>query len=90
MNLSPDAYLLIITPVEIFKIVTLRFYKADLFFIENFGHFIWKDTVIVPIGKEKESATFGEMVLMTAIKDLWAKTSLLRNYPTQQIGCAKP
>lgn len=77
MKFSQDASLLFITPVALLKLVTLRFSTADLLFLENFGHLVWKDPVIVPIGMVKNSPEFGNIMVMTAIKDLWTKTTSL-------------
>lgn len=73
MSLSPVSSMLRVKPISIFKIATLRFYRSDLLLIEIFYHIVWKDQMIVPIGKENSSATFGDMMVMSAIKDLWEK-----------------
>lgn len=77
MNLSPDASLLHITQSVLLKLATLRLSTADMLFIEQFGLLVWKDPVIVPIGKAKLSATLGGMKVIPATKDLWARKNFL-------------
>lgn len=77
MTLYPTASHLRIPPVELFQIITLRFYTADLFFLEHFGYLMWKDPVIVPIGMAKHSATLEDMMVMNSKKDLWASNTSL-------------
>lgn len=50
-----DASLMRIQPVALIKLAKLRTYKAELLLLELFGQFVWKDRVVVPIGKEKNS-----------------------------------
>lgn len=57
------------------KLVNLRWTTADLLFLEHLGNIVWKDQVIVPLGQSKNFATFGEMMVMPATKDLWARTT---------------
>lgn len=75
MALSPDASLVRIPPVALLKLVTWRCLKAELFFLEHFGHLVWKDPVIVPLGKSCHSSTFVNMMVMPATKDLWTRTN---------------
>lgn len=77
MTLGPDASLLRIPLVARLKLVTLRFSAADMFFLEPFGNLVWKDPVIVPIVKSQHSVTFGDMMVIPATKDLWARTTSL-------------
>lgn len=57
--------LLRIHPVGILKPVTLRCSTADILFFKYLGHLIWKNTVIVVVGKYKHSNTFGDIMVMT-------------------------
>lgn len=63
--------------MTLLNLVTLRFSTEDLLFLELFGHLVWKDHVLVPIGKRKHSAAFEAVMVMPATKDLWAKTTPL-------------
>lgn len=64
MTLSPDESLLRIPTVALLKLVTISFCTADLFFLEHLGQLIWKDPEIVPLGKAKISAAFGDIMVM--------------------------
>lgn len=77
IKLSPEESLLRISIVALLKIATLCFYIADLLFLENLGYIVWKEPVIVPIVKENISTAIGDIMVMTAIKDLWATTMTL-------------
>lgn len=77
VTLSPDASLLRIPPVALLKLATVRLSTAQIFFIEHFGHLVWKDPVIVPVGKSKYSSTSMDMTVIPATKDLCARTTSL-------------
>lgn len=77
MTIYPDASLVRISPVALIKLVNLGWSTADLFFLQYFGHLVWKDAVIVPIGKLKHSATFGDMMVVLCTKDIWARTTIM-------------
>lgn len=45
--------------------------------MERFGHLVWKEPVIVHVGKSKRFATFGDMMVIPAKKYLWIRTTSL-------------
>lgn len=77
MTLYPNAFLLRIHPVALLKVETMRLSTANFFVLGHFEHLVWKVPVIVSIGKQKHSETFGEMIVMVENIDLWAWKSSL-------------
>lgn len=47
---------------------------------------MWKDPIIVPVGKYKYSTTFGDMMVIAAIKDLWERTTSMTEVMNAEKG----
>lgn len=74
-----------IPAVAIAKMLSLRISKGEKFFLEHFGHVLWRD-IDHPVYLSKIKTSLGDILVTKARKDIWAKIETITDLANAMTG----